>query len=366
MSASKWWAGLAGLLLVIAVWGQELPETVPAGTRLRVKLETPVDTKTSRVGDGVRALLIEPVSIQGRVLLAVDTYLAGHVSAVRPANRKEHVPAALNLAFEKITLPDGRVLHGEGTIQSLGMMLRVDREGAVSQEEVSKGEAAGGVATGAAAGAGVGAIAGKGKGAAIGAGVGGVLATLGALAAASAQWDDFELKKGRKMWLRLNQALSLPPAQPDEQRPLAVPPEFAKPPAVSAGAPAPAATPILTNEAAAAPSTERRVILVDRKDWEASGGFAGTAGGGGTSGERELPRPKDEFVKAFRERCPAVIITTRLERARYVVTLERRAWHSPPYQVEVLSREGDIIYSGGTQLLRNAVKDACSAILASR
>jgi len=108
MSASKWWVGSAVLLLAIAVPGQELPEMVPAGTRLRVKLETPVDTKTSHVGDGVRALLIEPVSIQGRALLPADTYLAGHVTALRPPNRKGHVAAVLNLAFEKITLPDGR------------------------------------------------------------------------------------------------------------------------------------------------------------------------------------------------------------------------------------------------------------------
>jgi len=366
MSASKWWAGLAALLLVITVSAQELPETVPAGTRLRVKLETPVDTKTSRVGDGVRAVLIEPVSIQGRVLLAVDTYLAGHVTAIRPANRKEHVPAVLNLAFEKITLPDGRVLHGEGAIQSLGMMLRVDREGAVSQEEVTKGEAVGGVATGAAAGAGVGAIAGKGKGAAIGAGVGGVLATLGALAAASAQWDDFELKKGRKMWLRLNQDLALPPPQQTVQQPPVVPAESPKPAVVSARTPATAVPPVVTTGPATPPSTERRVLVADRKAWEASGGFTSNTRTGAASPEREFPAPKEEFPKAFQKYCPTLVMTRRVDRADYAVTLEHRAWKSPPYRVEVLSREGDVIYSGGTQLLRNAVRDACSAILASR
>jgi len=366
MSASKCWAGFAALLLVTAVAGQDFPENVPAGTRLRVKLETPVDTKTSRAGDGVRARLTEPVMIQDRVLLPVDTYLTGRVAVVRPANRKEHVSAVLNLAFEKITLPDGRVLQGESTIQSLGTMLRVDREGAVTEEEVSKGEAAGVVGTSAAAGAGVGAIAGGGKGAAIGAGVGGVLATLGALAAASAQWDDIELKKGRKMWLRLNQDLALPRARPSGQEPPAVPPQSVKPAAASARAPAAAATPVLTSEPAAPRSTERRVLVADRKAWEASGGFASNIGLGAASGEREFPAPKDEFLKAFQKYCPTLIMTRRPERAEYAITLERRGWHSPPYRVEVLSREGDVIYSGGTQFLRNAVRNACNAVLAIR
>jgi hypothetical protein len=83
-------------------------------------------------------------------------------------------------------------------------------EGAATAPGVSKGETVGVTATGAAAGAGIGAIAGGGKGAGVGAAIGGAVGLLSALAAGSAEWDDFQLKTGRKLWLRVDEDLKVP------------------------------------------------------------------------------------------------------------------------------------------------------------
>jgi hypothetical protein len=76
--------------------------------------------------------------------------------------------------------------------------------------------------------------------------------------------------------------------------------------------------------------------------------------------------PNPEYVQAFGERCPTVVLTMQPEKADYIVILDHSAWASPPYKVAVLSREGDVIYSGGTHFLGNAVKDACEALAARR
>jgi len=133
---------------------------------------------------------------------------------------------------------------------------------------------------------------------------------------------------------------------------------------VETAAPVARAAPI--SNAGAQAKSELRVFLTDRKSWQASGGLARSTPTGAASEQGELPPAKDEFLKAFREHCPAVKVTMRLEKADYVVTLDQSTWHSPPYRVAVFSREGDVTHSGATQLLGNAVKEACNAITERR
>jgi hypothetical protein len=119
----------------------------------------------------------------------------------------------LRIAFDKVTLPDGHVIGAQASIQSLGRLMDVDSEGAVTEHRESKGEKAAADIGTTAVGAGIGAAAGGGKGAAIGAGVGGGIAALGELADALTKYENFELKKGRKLWLRLDEDLVLTPGK---------------------------------------------------------------------------------------------------------------------------------------------------------
>ena len=329
---------------------------------MRVKLETPVDTKTAHAGDGVEATLIEPISLRGEVALPAGTFLSGRVAAVQAADKKQKRVAWLRLAFDAVTLPEGRALPAAAILQSLGLSEDVDSEGVVTQPGVSKGEAIGVTATGAAAGAGIGAAAGGGKGAGEGAAIGAAVGALSAWAASSLRWENIELKKGRKLWLRLNQELviSFPggdvPSEPGP--PAETPSRSAEPPAES---PADSAA-TATNAAAVGRSDGPRVFLADKQSWETSGGFPLNAPSAAGSQRGALRPAPQEFLSAFRERCPVVIVTTVLDRAGYVATLDHSTWHSPNYRIEVFSRDGDAVFSGGAALLRNAVKNACNAI----
>jgi len=193
---------------------EPLGSAVSAGTRLRAKMESPIDTKTSRVGDGVDAVLIEPLTHYDVVLLPIGTGLHGRVATIRAADKKQRAHALLRIAFDELILPDGRHLKARASIQSLGSSEAVDSEGAATMAGVSKGESVEATVTGGAAGAGIGAIAGGGKGAELGAGIGGAVGLLSALAAGVGQWENFELKKGRKLWLRLDEDVLLESSAP--------------------------------------------------------------------------------------------------------------------------------------------------------
>ena len=72
--------------------------------------------------------------------------------------------------------------------------------------------------------------------------------------------------------------------------------------------------------------------------------------------------PKANAIKAFRDRCPKVLITTEKGKANYVVDLVPASF-TQQNMVVVVNSAGIIIHSGTTMNLGNAAKDACAAIL---
>ena len=76
-----------------------------------------------------------------------------------------------------------------------------------------------------------------------------------------------------------------------------------------------------------------------------------------------------EAMKAFAQRCPAVIVTANREKADYLVQLDHEAINpTTPFthgnKVAVFDGNKDLIYSNSSRLLGNAVKGACTAISA--
>lgn len=215
---SGWfWFYILGLALLTSplLRGQEAPPAVMAGTKLRVQFDSEVGTAISRVNDGMEVHLLKPVGAQGRDALPVGTVLSGRVIGVRKGDKHTKTYAMIRLAFNRVTLPDGRSFPVQASLADLGVSEYVDSEGAASTVPPSKGRDIGTAAASAGVGAGVGAIAGGAKGAGVGAGVGAGIDALGTLAEHLAQWDDFTLKKGRKAWLRLDTDLILAPPQSD-------------------------------------------------------------------------------------------------------------------------------------------------------
>jgi hypothetical protein len=113
----------------------------------------------------------------------------------------------------------------------------------------------------------------------------------------------------------------------------------------------------------APPQHELRVFLTHRKSWLASSGFNANLDTAG--GSQAL-----DFTKDFHKGCPKLTITDRQDTADYAVTIDEIGMldaitgpaNQPTYKVAVYSRDAGLLYSGGTQFMRNAVKDACNAI----
>jgi hypothetical protein len=152
-----------------------------------------------------------------------------------------------------------------------------------------------------------------------------------------------------------------------------------KPNATSVGPPQQAARPTATTDerpssqsAPVATSTQDsriRIFVTDSQSWEISGAFAGNAEGfGGTT--RGGARPQTaEIIKTFKERCSELTITLDRSKADYVVLLDHeggKGYALKDNKIAVFDKEGDLLHSGSTRSLGNAVKDGCDAIRAVR
>jgi hypothetical protein len=141
--------------------------TIPAGTRLSVKLSTPIASDTSKIEDTVRGTVARAVRVDGAVAVPVGAEIVGSVVESQESGRVK-CRARIAFRFNSLVIEEER--HDIRTAL-------VAREAESStKDDVKKG------GIGAAAGAVVGGILGGGKGAAVGAGVGGagaVVATRG-------------------------------------------------------------------------------------------------------------------------------------------------------------------------------------------
>ncbi|HEY6802332.1 MAG TPA: hypothetical protein VI306_02030 [Pyrinomonadaceae bacterium] len=180
---------------------------VHANQVMHVRLNNELNSEKARVGDFFTATLVDPIYSKNGLLLAPQgSIVRGQVTNVARA-QKNGKPAALDVVFTSIRLPNGlrRTLNGSLTDldSSSGTS---DNEGGVSANKTShrKVKFIGG---GAAGGAVIGAIAGGGKGLAIGAGVG---AITGAITGRVKKGHEVKVKSGTEFGVVLNRPMSLP------------------------------------------------------------------------------------------------------------------------------------------------------------
>ncbi len=106
--------------------------TIPAQTEVAAQLLSGIHSRVSHVDDPVKAELLQPVYVNGRMALPPGTFLDGRIVRIRPA-RRLHRPAELALRFEEITLPDGQAESITGVLASLdrspSLKTRLDSEG---------------------------------------------------------------------------------------------------------------------------------------------------------------------------------------------------------------------------------------------
>lgn len=136
--------------------------TLPAGTTLRLRLQSAVASDSSRVEDTVRAELSQAVVVDGATVLPAGTTLTGVVTDVERSGRVKG---------------RARIAYRFNTLSYEGDRYDVATAPVAHEAEATKGEDATKIAVGAGAGAAIGALLGGGDGAAKGAAIGGAAGT---------------------------------------------------------------------------------------------------------------------------------------------------------------------------------------------
>lgn len=163
------------------------------GVEMKVRLQTPISTKTNREGDQFTAVVLDPSEY-------ADATITGHIAKLNKSGKMTG-KTELVLAFDSIELRNGQrgrfAAQVERVYQS-EQVKTVDEEGNVETESRTKDTA---VRTGggAALGAIIGGVIGGGKGAAIGAVVG---AGAGAGSVIYQGSKDLQLEPGTEMLIR--------------------------------------------------------------------------------------------------------------------------------------------------------------------
>lgn len=169
-------------MLSIALPAQETPAEVtdnetpalrlPAGTAVRLKLETPLSTSASKPGDAFYGRVSQSVMHDGKTVIPVGASVEGTVTRVSEPRRIKGRPT-IELRPNLIVMPDGTryQIHAVVVDTDPASKTQVNEEGQIKGEGMNKRDK---MEIGAGTGAGltVGALAGGGKGAIAGAMIG--------------------------------------------------------------------------------------------------------------------------------------------------------------------------------------------------
>ncbi len=172
---------------------------IPAGTTFEVEMTTPVDTRTSNVGDRVEGTLTAPITRDGTVLAEAGAKVSGEVADVQRASKSKSKDdrASLALEFNTIETVDGpKRLHA--TVNNA--------EGKLIAKSTSTRDKLL-IGGGAVAGAIVGKVAGGSTKSTIIGAVGGAAAGTGAVL--MAKGHELEIPEGAKVSLRVDQPIAI-------------------------------------------------------------------------------------------------------------------------------------------------------------
>lgn len=168
--------GVLSVMLPAQEAPAEVKETIalrlPAGTSVRLKLETPISTSTSKPGDAFYGRVTQSVMHEGKIVIPVGSSVEGNVVRVSEPRRIKGRPT-IELRPNLVVMPDGNRYHINAVVVDTdpSTKTQVNEEGQIKGEGMNKRDK---VEIGAGTGAGLtlGALAGGGKGAFVGAAIG--------------------------------------------------------------------------------------------------------------------------------------------------------------------------------------------------
>ncbi|HVS75005.1 MAG TPA: hypothetical protein VHE23_06230 [Candidatus Acidoferrales bacterium] len=102
------------------------PATLSNGTDVVVELNKTVDAKKAKVGDKVKATVIQDVVSHGRVVIRTGSKLLGHVAEVKP-HSKTDPESRLAVIFDKAVLKGGGEMTFNAAIRALAPPSRASR-----------------------------------------------------------------------------------------------------------------------------------------------------------------------------------------------------------------------------------------------
>lgn len=155
---------------------------IPAGTKVPIKLENAISTKSNQQGDPVYAVTTFPVVLNERIVIPAGTYVQGRIMQIKPAPRFKG-RAEVMMHFTTLIYPSGYTVMLPGSIENAPAVdkakvkdkegtIRADSDKGTKAAEVAVPAAEGGaMAGGLASGTRGGALAGAGLGAAVGVGI---------------------------------------------------------------------------------------------------------------------------------------------------------------------------------------------------
>ncbi len=190
--------------------------TVPAGTKVLLSVQSPVNTKTAKPGDGVYLVSTFPVIVGSHVLIPSGVYVQGVIDQVeRPGRVKGR--AKLLMHFTTMIFPNGQVVNVPGGVNNLpgSDSAKVKNSEGEIEQGGSKGKDAGNIAKGAAGGAGIGGISGSVGGsplAGIGYGAAGGAAA-GLVYTLFTRGNDIMIAQGQSVEMIMQRPLVLQPSQ---------------------------------------------------------------------------------------------------------------------------------------------------------
>ncbi|HET9951830.1 MAG TPA: hypothetical protein VFS09_08560 [Candidatus Eisenbacteria bacterium] len=166
--------------------------TLPAGAEFEVALTTPVDTRTSNVGDKVEGTLVAPLLADGHTIAETGALLRGEIVELTRASRakSEEDRASVKFVFTSIQTVDGEKTLAATVTNSEGKMVAKSTS---TRDKLLIGG-------GAVAGAIIGKVAGKDTKSTILGAVGG--AVLGTGVVLAAKGYELEVPAGSKVSLR--------------------------------------------------------------------------------------------------------------------------------------------------------------------